>query len=296
MKNGPKLIRNLFFYALKQNDGSLSLKLLDSIIFSQIRRKLGGNLRLMISGGASLNLTIAKFFKKIGIKILEGYGLTETSPVLAVNTFENFKLGTVGKPIPGVEIKIDSEHEILARGPMIMSGYYKNRQETEAVIDDSGWFHTGDLGFLDKDGFLTIVGRKKEMMVTSGGKNIWPEPLEQLLNIDKYISQSVVIANNRKFVSALIIPDWQEINNYLESKHLPSKNKEDIVRDLDVIKLFQERINQINSKLPEYEQIKKFHLLTDELSEAKEELTPTLKLRRQIIEANYKKQIESMYQ
>lgn len=296
MKKGPKLIRNLFFYALKQNEGSLSLRLLDRIIFSKIRGKLGGNLRFIVSGGASLNATIAKFFKKIGIKVLEGYGLTETSPVISVNRVDDFKFGTVGHALSDIEVKISGDREILVRGSIVMSGYYKNKAGTAEIIDEDAFLHTGDLGFLDREGFLTIIGRKKEMMVTSGGKNIWPEPLEQALNIDKYISQSVVIANNRRFVSALIIPDWQEINNYLEEKNLPHQTREKIVENPDIIKLIQERLNQININLPDYERVGKFCLLADEFSEAKDELTPTLKLRRQTVESNYKKQIEKMYE
>lgn len=296
IKSGPGFVRNLFFYALKQSEESWSLKLLDKIIFSKIRNNLGGNLRFIVSGGASLNLTIAKFFKKIGLIILEGYGLTESSPVITVNKLNNFKFGTVGLPISEVEVKISADREILVRGDIVMSGYYKNKSETLEAVDQDGFLHTGDLGFIDQDGFLTIIGRKKEMMVTSGGKNIWPDHLEQLINIDKYISQSIVIAHNRRFVSALIVPDWQEVNNYWVSNNLPIKTREEMLADIVLLKLIKERVGQINYGLPEYEQIKQFNLLAEEFSEAKDELTPTLKLRRQAIETNYKKQIDKMYE
>lgn len=292
MKSGSKLIRNLFFYALKQNEKSLTLKIVDKIIFGKIRGKLGGNLRLIVSGGAPLNVKIAKFFKKIGLKVLEGYGLTETSPVLAVNTFENCKFGTVGKPVLGAEIKIDAEHEVLAKGQMIMPGYYKNNQETEAVIDSSGWFHTGDSGFVDAEGFLTIIGRKKEMMVSSGGKNIWPEPIELMLNSNKFISQSMVIGDKRKFVSALIVPHWQEVKRFLQSEQTP----EELVKSDSLQKLMESELSLINENLSEHERIKKFLLLPNEFTEARDELTPTLKLRRHVIIANHQKEIESMYE
>jgi len=292
MKGGPKLIRNLFFYALKQKEGSLALKLLDKIIFRKIRNKLGGNLRLIVSGGAPLNVKIAKFFKKIGLVVLEGYGLTETAPVLAVNTFENNKLGTVGRSVLGAEVRIDSEHEVLARGKMVTPGYYKNVQETKEAINEDGWFHTGDSGFIDSEGFLTIIGRKREMMVSSGGKNIWPEPIELLLNSNKFISQSVAIGDKRPFVSALIVPHWQEVRRVLQSE----QTLEELIKGDALKKLIESELVAINNNLSEHERIRKFVLLLNEFTEARDELTPTLKLRRHVIFANHQKEIESMYE
>lgn len=292
MKSGPKLIRNLFFYALKQKEGSLALKLLDKMIFGKIRNKLGGNLCLIVSGGAPLNVKIAKFFKKIGLVVLEGYGLTETAPVLAVNTFENNKLGTVGRSVLGAEVRIDSEHEVLARGKMVTPGYYKNVQETKEAINEDGWFHTGDSGFIDSEGFLTIIGRKREMMVSSGGKNIWPEPIELLLNSNKFISQSVAIGDKRPFVSALIVPHWQEVRRVLQSE----QTLEELIKGDALKKLIESELVAINNNLSEHERIRKFVLLLNEFTEARDELTPTLKLRRHVIFANHQKEIESMYE
>jgi long-chain acyl-CoA synthetase len=292
MKGGPKVIRNLFFYALKQREGSLALIFLDKIVFRKIRSKLGGNLRLIVSGGAPLNIKIFKFFKKIGLTVLEGYGLTETAPVLAVNSFEACKAGTVGHPVSGVEIKINPDHEVLVRGPMIMPGYYNSPEETNKAIDQEGWLYTGDSGFIDAEGFLAIIGRKKEMMVSSGGKNIWPEPIELLLNSNKFVSQSIVMGDKRNFVSALIVPHWQEVKRVLQSDQTPEELiKSDLLREL-----MGQEIENINKNLSEYERVRKFVLLPFEFTEARDELTPTLKLRRHVIIGNHLKEIESMYE
>jgi long-chain acyl-CoA synthetase len=295
IKKGPEWKRNLFFYALKQSPDSLVFKILNHLIFSKIRKNLGGNLRFIVSGGASLNVTIAKFFNKVGIFILEGYGLTETSPVISVNKLNKFKFGTVGEPLLGLEVKISKDREILVKGPTVMAGYLNDKESTDSVIDEDGFLHTGDLGFLDSENLLTIIGRKKEMMVTSGGKNIWPDHIEQLLNIDKYISQSMIIANKMKFVSALIVPDWQEIENYIKEKNLILEDRLVMIKNPKINFLIHERIEKINQDLPDYEKIKKFVLLSEEFSEAKDELTPTLKLRRAVIEKNYKKEVDLIY-
>lgn len=295
MKSGAKWKKALFYYALKQPKDAWTAKILDRLVFQKVRKALGGHLRLIVSGGASLNPTIGKFFNKIGLTVLEGYGLTETSPVVAANRIGRIKFGTVGLPMDGIEIEIAEDREILVKGPIVMSGYYEDSAATAEAIDDDGWFHTGDLGFLDHEGYLTIIGRKKEMMVTSGGKNIWPEPIEQKINIDKYITQSMVVAHNRKFVSALIIPDWPELKKYLAEQGMAWGDQEEILANPKVVALFESRVKQINAELPDYEQIKAFHLLVNEFSEAKDEMTPTLKLRRQTIESHYKKEIESMY-
>ena len=295
IKSGPRWKKTLFFYALKQDAGSWRYRLLDEIIFKKVRKKLGGHLRLIISGGAPLNPSIAKFFKKIGILILEGYGLTETSPVIAVNCPNGYKFGTVGQPLSGVELVIGSDREVLVKGDMVMLGYYLDKKETTVAIDADGWFHTGDIGFMDQEKFLTIVGRKKEMMVTSGGKNIWPEPIEQELNADRYISQSAIIAHKRRFVVALIVPVWNEIISYLTERGIKLQEPRELIYSPEVITLFTDRLARINDNLPDHEQIKKFCLLANDFSEARDELTPTLKLRRHIIDENYKKEIEQMY-
>ena len=207
----PLLQQNIFKWALKQKKKSFAYRIADYFVFKKIRSQMGGRLRLAVSGGASLNENIARFFSKIGVMIFEGYGLTETSPVISANMEHDFKFGTVGKVAPGVKVKISENKEILVKGPNVTQGYFENKKETKNVFNKEGWFYTGDLGFIDKQGFLTIIGRAKEMLVTSGGKNVWPEPIENLLNNDRFISQSMVVGNNQKFISALISPDWQEV-------------------------------------------------------------------------------------
>ncbi|MBI2053827.1 MAG: long-chain fatty acid--CoA ligase [Candidatus Staskawiczbacteria bacterium] len=288
--------QKIFKWALKQEKNTFWHRLADIVVFKKIKSLLGGKLRLTVSGGASLNENLGRFFLKIGILILEGYGLTETSPVISVNQENDFKFGAVGKIIPGVKVKIAETKEIFVKGPNIFKGYFKNRNGTKSAFDKDGWFHTGDLGFMDKQGFLTIIGREKEMIVTSGGKNIWPEPIENLLNNDRFIHQSMIVGDKNKFISALIVPDWQEVKRHMKEKNLPLKEPGKLARDPDILAVFQQRIdNKINPNLSEYEKIKKFKLLPQEFSQEQDELTPTLKLRRHIIENHYKKTIESFY-
>ena len=215
-KINNSLVKNFFFWALKQKTMDLNIKLL-IFSFPKIREQLGGRLRLIISGGAPMDKQIAKFFYKFKILILEGYGLTETSPVISVNREFDFKFGTVGKPIYNIEIKISPEKEILVRGLSVMKGYFKNNGLTHESKDTEGWFRTGDMGFFDKSGFLTIIGRKKEIIITSTGKNIWPEVIEQELNKDFYFSVSYNWAK-RKFISALIVPNWNVVENFFKNK------------------------------------------------------------------------------
>jgi len=228
---------------------------------------------------------------------LEGYGLTETSPVISANREYDFKFGTVGKIIPGVKIKITESKEVLVKGPNVFGGYFRDKKESKDCFDKDGWFYTGDLGFLDKQGFLTIIGRGKEMIVTSGGKNVWPEPIENLLSSDRFISQAMVVGNGRKFISALIVPDWQEIEIYLKEQNLPLKEHDQLLKDPMILDIFQKRIDEkINPNLQDYEKIKKFKLLPQEFSQEQDELTTTLKLRRHIIEKHYSRGIEKMYE
>ena len=288
---------NLFKWALRQKKDSFAYKIADFIVFKKIRSQMGGKLRLTVSGGASLNENIGRFFLKIGVLILEGYGLTETSPVISANREDDLKFGTVGKIIPGVKIKINPDKEILVKGPNVTQGYFKNPKETKKAFDKEGWFRTGDLGFVDRQGFLTVIGRGKEKLVTSGGKNVWPESIENLLNNDKYISQSMVLGNCQKFISALLVPDWQEVKIYMKENNLSMEEPEKLAKNPAVLEVFQHRLDaKINPNLSEYEKVKKFRLVLQEFSQEQDELTPTLKLRRHIIEKHYKKTIEGMYE
>lgn len=286
----------LFHWGLRQKRGNIRYGIANYLIFKKIRAQLGGRLRFTVSGGASLNEKIARFFRKVGIMVLEGYGLTETSPVIAVNREDDFKFGTVGKPIPGVKVKISPDKEVMAKGPNITQGYFNNPEETKKSFDNEGWFLTGDLGFLDKAGFLTIIGRRKEMIVTSGGKNVWPEGIEGLLNKDRFIVNSMVLGNSQKFISALIVPDWEEVALWLKESNLPKQNPEKLINDPKLLAVFQSRLDEkINPQLSDYEKIKKFKLILQDFSQERDELTPTLKLRRHTIERHCRREIDEIY-
>lgn len=295
IKEGGKLKYKIFVWALKQEPKTFKYKIADRLVFKKIRASFGGYLRLTISGGATLNHKLARFFARLGIKIIEGYGLTETAPVVTVNRPDNIKFGTVGQQLPGVEIKIAQDKEILVHGPNVMKGYYKNEKLTKEVIDSEGWFHTGDLGFITSEGFLVIIGRKKEMISLSNGKIAWPESLEVILNGDKFIVESMVYGNNKSYLVALIVPDWTEVARHLEKLGLASKEPDQLIKEPKLIELFAQRLEKINEQFAEWEKIRKFVLLPKEFSAQKDEVTPTLKLRRQVIEGNYQKEIAKMY-
>jgi long-chain acyl-CoA synthetase len=266
----------------------------DRLVFSQVREKLGGRLRFLISGSAPLSTEIAEFFHAAGIRILEGYGLTETSPVVAVNTLEKTRIGTVGPIVPGIEVRIAPDGEILVRGPNVMKGYYRNDEATREAIKD-GWFHTGDIGLIDADGFLKITDRKKEVLKTSGGKMVAPQPIENLLKTDQFIAQAVLIGDRRRFISALIVPDHAWIESYAKRKEIPYTTVEELVRNPRIIDLIRRRIEAKMAGLPSYETVKKFFLLPRELTQESGDLTPTLKVKRRVVEKKYADQIESMY-
>lgn len=272
----------------------LKINFFDFLILRNIRNIFGGNIRLVISGGSSLNKKIAKFFEDVGINIIEGYGLTETSPIISVNKLEKFKFGTVGFVLNNLEVKINEDKEILVKGSSVMDGYWNNNEATEKVIQDS-WFKTGDLGFIDADGFLNIIGRKKEIIVLSTGKNIVPANIEHALNYDKYMNQSIVVGNNRKYLTALIVPDFEELSLYA--------NKNNIVYDSDlrnsidewVYKFYENRIKFVLKSFSNFEQIGKFYLMDREFNQENDELTPTLKLKRNIIESKFNSVINKLY-
>lgn len=264
----------------------------DRLVFSKIRERTGGRLRFVVSGGAPLSVAVGEFFFAIGVPVLEGYGLTETAPVLTVNSEHHPRLGTVGKALPRVELRIAADGEILARGPNLMLGYYKKPEATAEVMRD-GWFYTGDIGELDEDGYLRITGRKKELLVTSSGKNIAPQPIEQRLKQNPLVSEAVLLGDRRQFVSALIVPDLVEVE-----ARVSIDNDSDVAILLerqDVRALFEDVVQGVNTELPSYEKIKKFALLDAEFSVASGELTPTLKIRRRVVLERYGEAIDSLY-
>jgi long-chain acyl-CoA synthetase len=305
----PALRRKIFFWALKvgkeygsarlagrPTSGGLRFRrsIAAKLVFSKIIAKTGGRVRFFVSGGAPLSKDIAEFFYAIGLVILEGYGLTETSPVLSINTFEAIRLGTVGKPVPGVEIKIAADGEILARGPNIMKGYYKKEAETREVLE-GGWFHTGDIGHFDADGFLVITDRKKDLIITSGGKNVAPQPIENFVKTSPYIANAVVIGDRRRFVSALIVPDFEKLAGYAKSQGIPADSMEDLVRDKRVVDFLLAEVTKATPQLASYERIKKIAVLPRDFEIEKGEITPSLKVRRANVTMEYQSLIDALY-
>lgn len=270
-------------------------KAADKLVFKKLQERTGGNLRFFISGGAALPRALGEFFEAIGIRILEGYGLTESSPVIAANRYDDYKFGTVGKPFPGVEVKIAADGEILAKGPNIMQGYYKNKKETEATIKD-GWLYTGDIGVFDADGFLMITDRKKHLFKTSAGKYIAPTPIESMFLASKYIDQFVLIGDRRMFLTALIVPDFEAVKEYADSHKIPYEKVEDLVKDEQIYKMLDKEMDQFQKKLANYERVRKFVLLDRPFTIESGEITPSLKIKRKYVEERYQDLIEQMYQ
>ncbi len=269
-------------------------KLAHRLVFSKIIERTGGRVRFFVSGGAPLSKDIAEFFYALGLVILEGYGLTETAPVLAVNTFRDLKFGTVGKPIPGIELKIAPDGEILTKGPNVMKGYYKKEAETREAIED-GWFKTGDIGHLDEEGFLVITDRKKDLIVTSGGKNVAPQPIENLLKTNSYISNAVVLGDRKRFISALIVPNFEKLEEYAKFNSITYRERIDLVRDKRIVSFLKSEVDRATPNLASYERVKKISLLDRDFEIERGEMTPTLKVKRNHVEEKYRDLIEAMY-
>jgi long-chain acyl-CoA synthetase len=288
-------------YALAEKHGSirslLSLQyaIADKLVFQKIRQSTVGRLKFFVSGAAALGSELAIFFEAIGIKIIEGYGMTESSPVISVNRVDDYKFGTVGKPIPGVEVKIADDGEILVRGSNVMKGYWNNRQATEEAIDSHCWLHTGDMGMFDPQGFLVITDRKKHLFISSGGKNIAPQPIENLFLQSRFIDQFVLIGDRRMFLTALIVPDFNAIQEYAAGRKLFYRSVEELAQRQEIYELLEEEINKIQKNLANYERVRKFVILNKPLSIENSEITPTMKVRRKIVEEKFKYLIERMY-
>ena len=273
----------------------LQYGLADRLVFSKIRAAVGGRLRFFVSGGAALAPEINRFFLGAGITILEGYGLSETSPVTNVNTFEHFRVGTVGKPVPGTEIRIADDGEILIRGPQVMKGYYGLDEMTQEVISEDGWFSTGDIGELSSDGFLKITDRKKDLIKTSGGKYIAPQLIENLLKKNGYVDQAVVIGEGRKFVSVLVVPAFERLGGWAEGAGLDASDGAALLRDARCQTLLQDEFFGELRDLARFETPKKIGLIAEPFSVEDGTLTPTQKVRRTAVTAKYADLIESFY-
>lgn len=270
-------------------------KLAHKLVFKNIQAGTGGKLRFAVSGGAPLMKELGEFFFAVGINIYEGYGLTETSPVICANRPGAVRFGTVGQALEKIEVKIAEDGEILARGPNVMKGYYQNPKATAEVLEPDGWFHTGDIGELDQDGFLKITDRKKEIIVMSNGKNVAPQPIENTLKTSQYIEQAVMVGNNKKYMAALIHPDFALLEQYAHKEGIKFESRLDLVRSEQIHAFVRQEINQLTRDFARYEQIKKFALLEDELTQENGCLTPTLKLKRRVINEKYADLIQDLF-
>jgi long-chain acyl-CoA synthetase len=273
---------------------SLKTALGERLVYAKIREKLGGRIRFVASGSAPLADSVMEFFEAVGIPIIEGYGLTETAPILTFNPLHALRVGTVGRAIPGVELRIAEDGEILTRGPNVMLGYYNKPDATAEVLRD-GWFHTGDIGQIDSEGYLRITDRKKDLLVTSGGKKIAPQPIEAILKRSPLVSEAVVLGDRRKYAAALIVPELTALERRLKDLGRPMASREELSTRPDVIALYQEIVDALNRELSQFERIKRIALLPADFTVESGELTPTLKVKRKVVEQRWHDQIEGLY-
>ncbi len=274
---------------------ALKSRVADALVYKKIRARLGGRFEFAISGGAPLSREVADFFFAAGVRVYEGYGLTETSPVLTCNRPASWRLGTVGKPIDGVTVRLGEDGEVQAKGPNIMKGYWRKQGETEKVFDAEGWFLTGDIGAFDADGFLKITDRKKEILVNAYGKNIAPAPIEAALKGIRFVSSAVLIGDRRKFISALLVPNYERLHRWAGENNVDYRNNDDLIRNAKVRTLYQHAIDYVNSDEPSERRIVTFALLAEDFSIEGGELTPTLKVKRRVIATKYAELIDAMY-
>ncbi|MEE9573964.1 MAG: long-chain fatty acid--CoA ligase, partial [Candidatus Neomarinimicrobiota bacterium] len=310
VSNDPAIRQKIFWWAIgvgkeaaklltrgNKPTGKLGFKfkIADKLVFSKLKARVGGNLRFFVSGGAPLSKEVGEFFASANIPILEGYGLTETSPLISANQEKLYKFGTVGCLADKVEVKIANDGEILCKGPNVMLGYYKNPEATKEAIDEEDWFHTGDIGKFDEDNYLLITDRKKSILVTAGGKNIAPAPLELALTSSKYIEQALAIGDRRKFVAAVIVPSFEILEEWAKKNGLDFGNRQSLLDHHQVHDLFDKEIAKTMEKFSRYEQIKKYALLPNEWTIESGETTPKLSVKRKVVEKNYAKEIDGIY-
>ena len=272
----------------------LKCKIADAMVFAKLRDRMGGRIRFFVSGGAPLSENLAGFLYSAGLPVLEGYGLTETSPVISVNTFEHIRFGSVGKPIPGVEARIAEDGEILTRSRCVMKGYYGRPEKTAEVLGEDGWFHTGDVGRFDEDGFLYISDRKKDIIVTANGKKVSPQPIENRLKRLNSVAEVALIGDKYKYVLALVVPDFDWLEDFAASEGIENGDLRDLLDKERVRAVYQAAIDEVNADLARHEQIKKFALLDRKFTVETGELTPTMKIKRRAIEENWSKVIDGL--
>ncbi|KAA3657435.1 MAG: long-chain fatty acid--CoA ligase [Chloroflexi bacterium] len=309
LESGSALKKKLFHWAIdvgsayqyllkdkKPVGALLKLKhgLADKLVLSKVREAVGGSKNFFSAGGAPLAQVIEEFFFATGLLVCQGYGLTECSPMVSFNTPNAFKFGTVGKLVPNCEVKITDDGEILVKGPNVMQGYFKKEKETAVSIKD-GWFYTGDIGEFDKDGFLRITDRIKNLIITSGGKNIAPQRIETVVSKDHFIEQFIAIGDRRKYISALIVPNFAALEEFAKSEKIPVATMEALIQHPKVVAFYQARIDAHSEELAEYERIKRFTLLSAPFVQETGELTPTQKIKRKVVAENYKALIDAMY-
>jgi len=308
--SGSAIKRKIFFWAKRAGEQWATLaiaglpvprglafkkKIADRLVFSKLQARTGGRIRFFVSGAAPLSADIAKFFYSAGLPVIEGYGLTESSPVLTLNPLDRIKLGTVGRAIPGVELKIASDGEILARGPNIMQGYYKLPEATKEMLDADGWLHTGDIGELDSDGYLKITDRKKELLKTAGGKYIAPQPIEGMIKRNKFVANAVLYGDRRKYPIVLVVPNFDNLERWAKERNLSYHSKAELIQLADVQAKVEREVMSMLKELAKFETPKKVLLLENDFTIESGELTPTLKVKRRVVEKRYKDQIDAAY-
>ncbi len=304
------IARNIFYWSIgtgleyheQRRKGEVSgwlirrYKLAEKLVFNKVKAKLGGRFRYPIAGGAPLSVETLKIFEAIGLPIIEGYGMTETHLIITLTPPGQVEYGSCGKPIKDVEIKIADDGEVLVRGPVLMKGYYNKPDLTKETIDEEGWLHTGDIGYLNEERFLFLTDRKKNIIVTSGGKNVAPAPIEHKLKTSKYIEDVCLVGNHRKFVSALIIPAYEIIKEWATGQGIDIENNGEMIKHDKVHELIQKEIDRLQKSFARYEKVKKFVLLQEPFSLERGELTPSLKIKRSVVEKRYKDVIDLIYQ
>lgn len=308
-RNQPLLVKIIFYWALRVAEQfdhhkklswwyKFKLKIANMLVFKKWRQGLGNNIEIIVSGGATLQPNLSRTFWAAGIRVFEGYGTTETSPVIAVTTNEpgGVKIGTVGPVIRGVDVKIADDGEILCKGPNVMKGYYRHPEKTKEVIDENGWFHTGDVGYLDDGKYLKITDRKKEMFKTSGGKYIAPQVIENNLKESPFIENALVVGDGQRFTSALIVPNFYHLRSWCRVKEIPYSTDEEMIKHERIIQRYQRVVDEYNENLDHVEKIKQFRLLADQWGVESGELSPTLKLKRRVLYEKYADRIREIYQ
>ncbi|HZY62254.1 MAG TPA: long-chain fatty acid--CoA ligase [Edaphobacter sp.] len=273
----------------------VSWKVANKLVFSKIREAFGGRVEVFIAGGAPLGMDTAGWFADAGIRIFEGYGLSETSPVIALNYPNAHKIGTVGKPLPNVQCRLAQDGELEVKGPSVFDGYWKKDQETRDTFTPDGWFKTGDIGKLDEAGFLSITDRKKELLKTSGGKLIAPQPIENKLKANTLVAQAAMVGDKHKFACVLISPNFTALESWAKGQGITAGDRAALVKDPKVVKLYREIVDKVNSELPSYESMKRVYVVPDEWSLEEGELTPSMKLKRRVIEKKYEREIAQFY-